>query len=52
LTCVWNPKDINGLKAFLAAVPSCKAGILAYNGAESVKLGERLWAIPLSLLVS
>lgn len=30
----------------------CVAAVLAYNGTEMVKLGERLWAVPLGLLLS
>ncbi len=31
---------------------SITAGVLAYNGAEAVKVGESLFAIPLGLLLS
>jgi len=30
----------------------CLAGILAYNGTAAICLGERLWAITLSMLLS
>ncbi len=49
---MWEKKDISGLKAFLSTTPQCKAGILAYNGNKTVRLGERLWAMPLSLVLS
>ena len=48
----WEKGDLSGLKAFVASTPRCLAGILAYNGASPVRLGERLWAIPLGLLLS
>ncbi len=41
-----------GLSEFLSATPRCKAAILANNGEEAVKLGERMWAIPLGTLLS
>jgi predicted AAA+ superfamily ATPase len=48
----WGERDLSGLKAFLEATPRCRAAVLAYNGTDAVKLGERLWAIPLSLLLT
>ncbi len=48
----WGSHDLAGLRAFLAAVPRCRAAVLAYNGAEAVSLGERLWALPIDLLLS
>lgn len=48
----WNKRDFSGLRAFLSSHPRCKAGILAYNGMEAVQLEDRLWAIPLGLLLS
>ena len=44
--------SLASLKAFVANTPHCTAGILAYNGATTVQLGDRLWAIPLFLLLS
>ncbi|GAB4487419.1 MAG: DUF4143 domain-containing protein [Thermodesulfovibrionales bacterium] len=48
----WSDRDLAGLGAFLSATPGCVAAVLAYNGPEMVKLGERLWAVPLGLLLS
>jgi uncharacterized protein len=48
----WQEKDLSGLKAFLAATPHCKAGVLCYNGKDAVKLGAKLWALPISLMLS
>jgi len=48
----WVDRDLSGLKAFLSSTPQCIAGILAYNGTEGVRLGPRLWAIPLRALLS
>ena len=48
----WENKDLSGLRAFLKTSPDCRAAVLAYNGASPVKLDDRLWAIPLGLLLS
>jgi len=48
----WEKKDLSGLETFLAATPHCVAGVLCYNGTEAVRLGERLWALPLGLVLS
>jgi hypothetical protein len=48
----WESRDLSGLKAFLAATPQCIGGILAYNGSAPISLGDRLWAIPISMLIS
>ena len=48
----WQKKDLSGLEAFLAATPHCVAGVLCYNGTEAVQLGERLWPLPLGLVLS
>jgi predicted AAA+ superfamily ATPase len=48
----WGRNDLAGLKSFIAATPHCIAGILAYNGNTPACLGEKLWAIPFSLLLT
>jgi len=48
----WDKNDLAGLNAFLMATKECMAGILACNTPAPVKLGAKLWAIPLSLLFS
>lgn len=48
----WSEKDLSGIKAFLSNTPHCIAAILAYNGKETIKLGDRLWAMPLGLVLS
>lgn len=48
----WQEKDLTGLRAFLKQTRHCQAGILAYNGTEAVSLGNRLWAVPIDLLLS
>jgi len=48
----WQGKDLAGLNAFLKATPHCKAAILCHNGKDAVKLGERLWALPINLILS
>lgn len=47
----WGDRDLSGLNAFLAATPHCRAAILAHNGSSAVKLGDRLWAVPLGMLL-
>lgn len=47
----WSESDLSGLRAFLERTPACVAAVLAYNGKEAVKLEERLWAIPMGLLL-
>jgi predicted AAA+ superfamily ATPase len=48
----WQERDLAGLKAFLNATPHCRAAILCHNGEDSVRLGEKLWALPLSFILS
>lgn len=48
----WENKDLSGLRAFLKTDPNCRAAVLAYNGTSPVRLDDRLWAIPLGLLLS
>jgi len=48
----WGSQDLTGLRAFLHATPDCKAGVLAYNGTEMVQIGDRIWVIPLGILLS
>ncbi|MBM4276737.1 MAG: ATP-binding protein [Deltaproteobacteria bacterium] len=48
----WQKKDFSGLEAFLATTPHCVAAVLCYNGTEAVRLGEKLWALPLGLILS
>jgi predicted AAA+ superfamily ATPase len=48
----WNDRDLAGLKAFLDKTKQCRAALLAYGGQETVQLGERLWAVPLAVLLS
>lgn len=47
----WNESDLSGLRAFLERTPDCIAAIMAYNGKESVKLEDRLFALPLGQLL-
>jgi len=48
----WTERDLAGLRVFLSSTPHCEAAILAYNGKDAVRLGDRLWAIPLGLILS
>ncbi len=44
--------DLGGLHAFVANTPRCRAAILAYNGPTAMKLGDRIWAVPLRQLLA
>jgi len=48
----WEPRDLSGMEAFLGSTPHCKAAILCHNGTEAVRLGEKIWALPVGLVLS
>lgn len=48
----WEERELTGLKAFLNSTENCIAAVVAYNGTNIVRLSDKLWAIPLSLLLS
>jgi predicted AAA+ superfamily ATPase len=48
----WNDEDLAPLETFMAASKRCRAGILVHNGQDAVHLRDRLWAMPLSLILS
>ncbi|MBN1101962.1 MAG: ATP-binding protein [Deltaproteobacteria bacterium] len=48
----WDERDLSGLRAFLAATPHCHAAVLANNGSDSARLGDKLWVLPVSVLLS
>ena len=48
----WQEKDLAGLRAFLTTTPHCKAAILCHNGENAVRLGQKLWSLPISLVLS
>lgn len=48
----WGDHDLAGLRAFLERTPACESAVLAYNGTEAVRLGEKLWALPLGHLLA
>jgi len=48
----WQSHDLAGLKAYLISSKRCRAAIFAYNGHEVVKLEDKIWAVPLNLLLS
>jgi hypothetical protein len=48
----WQEKDLSGIKAFLKATPHCQAAVLCHNGKDCAKPGNRLWALPLHLILS
>lgn len=48
----WHEKDLDGLRTFLKSTKNCRAAILAYNGREVFKIGDRVHVVPVSLLLS
>jgi predicted AAA+ superfamily ATPase len=48
----YRDADLSGLRAFVAGAPETRAGILAYNGTEALRIGQGLFAVPLGLLLS
>jgi len=48
----WSEGDLTSLRTFLKNTPSCRAAILAYNGTQGAQLGEKLWALPIDLLLA
>ncbi len=48
----WDEKDLASLRAFVARTPHCKIAILGYNGKDAVRLGDRIWVLPLGLILS
>jgi hypothetical protein len=48
----WQERDLTGLKTFMDTSRKCRVGILAYNGTQTTQLADRIWAIPIGLLLS
>jgi uncharacterized protein len=48
----FSERDLAGLKALRSQAPAVRAGIVAYNGTEALRLGDDLYAVPLGLLLS
>lgn len=48
----WYDHDLTGIRAYLNSAPRCRAGILAYNGTEVIKLEDKIWLVPIHLLLS
>lgn len=44
--------DLKGLRAFARKTPGVRVCVLAYNGSETVRLGEELYAVPIARLLS
>ena len=47
----FRDKDLAGLEALSRKAPRLRAAVLAYNGTETVKLGDNLYAVPMSTLL-
>lgn len=48
----WQDRDLSGLRVFLQRTPRCRVAILAHTGSAPVSLGDRLWAVPIPVLLS
>ncbi|MDP2922609.1 MAG: ATP-binding protein [Candidatus Omnitrophota bacterium] len=48
----FKERDLTGIKAYLSSSKRCRAAILAYNGNDVLKLEDKIWAVPISLLLS
>ena len=48
----WDDRDLAALRAFLEKTPRCRVALLAYGGAETVRLAEHLWAVPLAAVLA
>lgn len=48
----WGNDDLAPLSTFLGTSKRCRAGILVHNGQDAVHLGDRLWALPMGLVLS
>lgn len=48
----WQGRDLAGMKAYLSSAKRCRAAILAYNGHDVLKVEDKIWAVPINLLLS
>jgi hypothetical protein len=48
----FGKSDLKGLRSFVEQTAGAAAGVLAYNGEQTLDLGNRVYAIPLPLLLS
>ena len=48
----WSEKDLSSLRRFIEETPSCIAGVLMHNGNRVSRLGEKLWALPMGMVIS
>ncbi|MFA5031425.1 MAG: ATP-binding protein [bacterium] len=48
----WHEQDLIGIKAYLHSSKKCRAGILAYNGTQIIKLEDKIWVLPINLLLN
>jgi len=47
----WSESDLTSLKIFAEKTPSCQASLLAYNGTETARIGPKLWAVPMEVML-
>jgi predicted AAA+ superfamily ATPase len=47
----WSAGDLLGLRRFVESTPGCVAGLLACNTASALPLGDKLFAVPLTVLL-
>lgn len=48
----WRESDLQGLKRFIETTPTCQCAVLACNISTTMQLGDRLFAVPLTSLLS
>jgi hypothetical protein len=48
----WDDRDLAALRAFLEKTARCRVALLAHGGVETVKLADRLWAVPLAAVLA
>ncbi|MFZ5806366.1 MAG: ATP-binding protein [Verrucomicrobiota bacterium] len=48
----WSKNDLAGLEAFISRTPQCNMGILAYNGDKILPIDNKIWAVPIGILLS
>lgn len=47
----WEERDLAGIKAYLKNARNCKTCILAYRGKEILKLEDKIWLVPIHVLI-
>ena len=48
----WQKNDLVGIQAYLTNNKKCLGAVLAYNGQDVLKISNKIWAVPVNLLLS